>query len=65
MLDWVENRLQAKGVKYWALVPSLQINHQNTASDYSSINSISNEGRTGKLNYKLWYKNHVLIWAKA
>ena len=39
--------------------------HQTTASDYSSINSISNEGRIGKRNCKLWYKNHVSIWAKV
>ena len=25
MFDWVENKLQAKGLKYWAHFPSLQI----------------------------------------
>ena len=36
--------------------------HQTTASDYSSINIISNEGRIGKRNCKLLYKNHKPIW---
>ena len=39
--------------------------HHTTASDYSSINSFSNEGRIGKQNCKLWCKNHILIWAKV
>ena len=39
--------------------------NQTTASDYSSINSIRNEERTGKRNCKLWYKNHVPIWATS
>ena len=32
--------------------------HQIPASDYSSINSISNEDRIGQQNCKLWYKNY-------
>ena len=36
-----------------------------TASDYSSINSISNEGRIGKQNCKFWYKTEVPIWATS
>ena len=31
--------------------------HQTTGSDYISINSISNDGRIGKRNCKLWYRN--------
>ena len=38
--------------------------HQKAASDYSSIN-ISSKGRMGKWNCKLWYKNHVSIWATS
>ena len=34
--------------------------HQTTAFDYSSINSISNEGRIGYDE-----KNHVKIWATS
>ena len=39
--------------------------HQTTTSDYSSINSISNEVKIRKRNCKLWYKNHVPIWATS
>ena len=39
--------------------------YQVTPSDYSSINSISNEERIGVRNCKLWYKNHVPMWVTS
>ena len=39
--------------------------HQTTASDNSSINSISNEGRIGKQICELWYKIHASVWATS
>ena len=30
MFDWIENRLLAKGLKYWAHFPAYKLNRKNT-----------------------------------
>ena len=41
------------------------VKYERYLSNRPSINSISNEGRVGKQNCKLWYKNYVSIWAQV
>ena len=63
-----EKRDSSAGVFLWILQirknTFFSKHHQTDGSNCSSISSISNEGRIGKQNCKLWSKNHVPIWAR-